>query len=96
MLAGGRARPIGWWARVVLISVLIEGMAMFGALAYVGADLHARFGLGLGMIGALLAAFGAGALLFALNASWRVPKLGQSGLAAAAQHAAGECHADDP
>jgi MFS transporter, YNFM family, putative membrane transport protein len=71
------------WVRVVLISAFIEGTAMFGALAYVGADLHARFGLGLGMVGALLAAFGGGALLFALSASWLVPKLGQSGLAAA-------------
>jgi len=70
------------WVRVVLISVFIEGMAMFGALAYVGADLHARFGLGLGMVGAFLAAFGAGALLFAVSASWLVPKLGQPGLAA--------------
>ena len=70
------------WVRVVLISVFIEGMAMFGALAYVGADLHHRFGLGLGMVGALLASFGAGALLFAANASWLVPKLGQPGLAA--------------
>jgi len=49
------------WVRVVLISVFIEGMAMFGALAYVGADLHVRFGLGLGMVGAFLVAFGAGA-----------------------------------
>jgi MFS transporter, YNFM family, putative membrane transport protein len=70
------------WVRVVLISVFIEGMAMFGALAYVGADLHHRFGLGLGMVGALLASFGAGALLFAASASWLVPKLGQPGLAA--------------
>jgi YNFM family putative membrane transporter len=70
------------WVRVVLISVFIEGMAMFGALAYVGADLHARFGLSLGMVGAYLAAFGAGALAFAVSASWLVPKLGQSSLAA--------------
>jgi MFS transporter, YNFM family, putative membrane transport protein len=55
---------------------------MFGALAYVGADLHHRFGLGLGMVGALLASFGAGALLFAASAIWLVPKLGQPGLAA--------------
>jgi len=63
------------WVRVVLISVFIEGMAMFGALAYVGADLHHRVGLGLGMVGALLASFGAGALLFAASAVWLVPKL---------------------
>src|SRR5262245_31171916 len=57
------------WVRVVLISVFIEGMAMFGALAYVGAHLNADFGLGLGTVGAFLAAFGAGALFFAVNAS---------------------------
>jgi hypothetical protein len=34
------------WVRVVLISVFIDGTAMFGALAYVGADLNTRFGLG--------------------------------------------------
>ncbi|HEU0058709.1 MAG TPA: MFS transporter [Hyphomicrobiaceae bacterium] len=71
------------WVRVVLISVFIEGLAMFGALAYVGADLHHRFGLGLGTVGALLASFGAGALAFAAGASWLVPRLGQPGLAAA-------------
>src|SRR5215510_2643967 len=71
------------WVQVVLVSVFIEGMAMFGGLAYVGADLHHRFGVGLGTVGALLASFGAGALLFAASASWLVPKLGQPGLAAA-------------
>ena len=50
------------WARTVLISVFIEGLAMFGGLAYVGADLHQRFGLSLGVVGALLASFGAVAL----------------------------------
>ena len=70
------------WARTVLISVFIEGMAMFGALAYVGADLHQRFGLSLGAVGALLASFGAGALFYSATASRLVPRLGQSGLAA--------------
>jgi predicted MFS family arabinose efflux permease len=70
------------WARTVLISVFIEGMAMFGGLAYVGAELHQRFGLSLGTVGALLASFGAGALFFSATAGTLVARLGQSGLAA--------------
>ena len=70
------------WVRTVLISVFVEGVAMFGALAYVGADLHQRFGLGLGVVGALLASFGAGALFFSVTAGRMVARLGQSGLAA--------------
>lgn len=69
------------WVRIVLISTFIEGMAMFGALAYVGADLHQRFGLGLAVVGALLAAFGAGALVYSLAAHRMVPWLRQPGLA---------------
>ena len=56
------------WVRTLLISVFIEGVAMFGALAYVGADLHQRFGLSLAVIGALLASFGAGALCYSFTA----------------------------
>ena len=70
------------WARTVLISVFIEGVAMFGALAYVGADLHQRFGLSLGVVGALLASFGAGALFYSMTAGRMVAWLGQPGLAA--------------
>jgi YNFM family putative membrane transporter len=70
------------WARTVLISVFIEGLAMFGGLAYVGADLHQRFGLSLGVVGALLASFGAGALFYSITAGRMVKRLGQPGLAA--------------
>jgi MFS transporter, YNFM family, putative membrane transport protein len=70
------------WARTVLISVFIEGVGMFGALAYVGADLHQRFGLSIGVVGALLASFGAGALFYSMTAGRMVARLGQPGLAA--------------
>lgn len=70
------------WVRVVLASVFFEGLAMFGALAYVGADLHQRFGIGLGLVGAVLGAFGAGALVYSLSAGALVPRLGQRGLLA--------------
>jgi predicted MFS family arabinose efflux permease len=69
------------WVRTVLISVFIEGVAMFGGLAYVGAHLHQRFGLSLGVVGALLASFGAGALFYSITAGRLVPLLGQPGLA---------------
>ena len=70
------------WVRVVLITVFLEGMAMYGAFAYVGAELHQRFGLSFAAIGALLAAFGVGALFYSLTAGALIAKLGQPGLAA--------------
>jgi predicted MFS family arabinose efflux permease len=70
------------WVRVVLISAFLEGMAMFGAFAYVGAELHQRFDIGLGVIGGILVSFGAGALLYVILAGTLVARLGQTGLAA--------------
>jgi MFS transporter, YNFM family, putative membrane transport protein len=70
------------WVRVVLITVFLEGLVMFGAFAYIGAELHHRFDLSFAMIGALLASFGAGALFYSLAASWMIARLGQRGLAA--------------
>jgi predicted MFS family arabinose efflux permease len=70
------------WVRTLLISVFVEGVAMFGALAYVGADLHQRFDLSLAVIGALLASFGAGALCYSFTARILIARLGQPGLAA--------------
>ena len=70
------------WVRTLLISVYVEGIAMFGALSYVGADLHQRFGLSLGAVGALLASFGVGALFYSATAGTMVKRLGQPGLAA--------------
>jgi predicted MFS family arabinose efflux permease len=69
------------WVRVVLGSVFVEGLFMFGAFAYVGAELHERFGLSLGMVGAMLASFGVGALLYSASAGLLVPRLGQPALA---------------
>ena len=70
------------WVRVVLGTTFLEGLAMFGAFAYVGAELHERFGLNLGVVGAMLAAFGVGALFFASAAGALVARLGQPGLVA--------------
>ena len=93
--AGHRDACSGRWVRVVLVTMFLEGVAMFGAFAYVGAELHQRFGLGLGMIGAMLASFGVGALVYSLAAGMLVARLGQPGLAACGRVAAGHrlCHA---
>lgn len=77
-MLGLLARP---WVRVMLISVAIEGFAFYGAFAYIGADLHHRFGVGLGMVGFLIAAFGAGAIAYSLSARWLLARLGERGLA---------------
>jgi YNFM family putative membrane transporter len=69
------------WVRVVLITVFLEGVVMFGAFAYIGAELHHRFDLSFAAIGALLASFGAGAMVYSLCAGRMIARLGQRGLA---------------
>ncbi|MEZ5854543.1 MAG: MFS transporter [Hyphomicrobiaceae bacterium] len=72
------ARP---WVRVMLVSVLIEGFAFYGAFAYIGADLHHRFDLGFAVIGAAMAVFGLGAITYSLSARYLIKVLGERGLA---------------
>jgi predicted MFS family arabinose efflux permease len=71
------------WVRFILGITFLEGAVMFGALAYVGAELHERFGISLTTVGAMLGAFGAGALLYSASAGLLVPRFGQRGLAGA-------------
>lgn len=52
------------YAFTVLAGVVIEGIAIFSVLSFAGASLHARFGLSLGWIGALLACFALGGLIY--------------------------------
>lgn len=81
-MAGGMAailrRP---WVRIVLASVFVEGFAFYGAFAYIGADLHHRFGLGFGLVGLVMASFGAGAILYSLTARRLLAHMGERGLA---------------
>lgn len=69
------------WARVVLGTVFLEGVFLFGPFAYVASHLHARFGLPLSQAGLTLMVFAAGGAVFALGAAWFVRTLGESGLA---------------
>jgi len=69
------------WARTVMLAVAAETALTFGAFAYVGADLHLRFGLSFTLVGLMVGAFGVGGLLYALSVKPLVLRLGQTGLA---------------
>ncbi len=69
-------------ARRILTLVFLEGIAAFGALAFVATHLHDRLGLSLTLAGFVVALFGAGGLVFAALAKPLVKGLGETGLAA--------------
>jgi predicted MFS family arabinose efflux permease len=69
------------WARVVLLTVFLEGMCIFGTFAFMAAHLHTTFGLPLATAGAALMGFGAGGVAFSLGAQRLVAGLGEVRLA---------------
>jgi predicted MFS family arabinose efflux permease len=69
------------WARAVLLAAVIEAALMWGAFAYVGADLHLRFSLSFTLIGVIVACFGIGGLIYAALVPRLVGRFGQIGLA---------------
>jgi MFS transporter, YNFM family, putative membrane transport protein len=69
------------WARFVILAVFIEASAAWGAFAYVGADLHLRFGLSFTGVGIIVGTFGIGGLLYAAAVGPLVNRFGQAGLA---------------
>ena len=69
------------WARTLMLAVALENALMFGAFAYIGADLHLRFGLSFTLVGAVVGTFGIGGLIYALTVKQLVGRFGQVGLA---------------
>jgi MFS transporter, YNFM family, putative membrane transport protein len=69
------------FARIVLIAGFFEGALAWGAFAYIGAYLHLRFGLSFSLVGAVVACFGIGGLIYAALVKLFVYRLGQAGLA---------------
>jgi len=69
------------FARVVITAGFIEGALAWGAFAYIGAYLRLGFGLSFSLVGAIVACFGIGGLLFADLVKLFVYRLGQTGLA---------------
>jgi len=68
------------FARLILIIGVIEAALAWGAFAYIGADLHARFALSFTLIGLTVAFFGVGGLIYAALVKHFVYRLGQTGL----------------
>jgi MFS transporter, YNFM family, putative membrane transport protein len=68
------------FARIILIMAFIEAALAWGAFAYIGANLHVRFGLSLTLIGLTVACFGVGGLIYAGLVRSLVYRLGQAGL----------------
>jgi predicted MFS family arabinose efflux permease len=70
------------WARFVILAVFLEASIGWGAFAFVGADLHLRFGLSFTAIGLVVGSFGVGGLIYAGSVQHLVNIFGQAGLAA--------------
>ena len=69
------------WARVVLVTVFLEGTFMFGAFAFIATHLHRHYDVSLSFAGMLVMLYGAGGVGFAAFASFLVRRLGEVGLA---------------
>jgi predicted MFS family arabinose efflux permease len=67
-------------ARWVLATVFIEGFCFNGAFVYVGASLRDRFDLAYAAIGAILAGYGVGGLIYSRAVRRLLGKLGERGL----------------
>ncbi len=68
------------FARMILIVGFLEGGVAWGAFAYIGANLHERFGLSFTLVGLSVACFGIGGLIYASLVRHFVYRLGQTGL----------------
>lgn len=77
LLAEFRAVLSKPWARVVLLTIFLEGAFVFGPFAFIAAHLHLRLGLQLSTVGALVMLFALGGLAFAFGAQMLVRRLGE-------------------
>ena len=68
------------WARVVLVTVFLEGLFLYGAFAYIVSHLHLVYDVPLSTAGTVVMLFGFGGLLFALGVAALVRRLGEVGL----------------
>ena len=67
------------WPRVIFATVFFEGMAVFGALAFIPWHLHDRFGVSLTLAGLAPGAFALGGLCYALFTRRLLARLGEIG-----------------
>ena len=69
------------WARVVLLTVFVEGILLFGALAFVPTHLHRVYGISLTLAGAIVMLYGVGGLVYAALSPMLIRRWGEAGLA---------------
>ncbi len=69
------------WARVVVMTVFLEGACVFGGFAFFATHLHTVHGLALSTSGMVVMLFGFGGFLFASASATFVRQLGETGLA---------------
>ena len=68
------------WARLVLMTVFLEGGFLYGPFAFIATHLHHVHGVSLTRAGALVMLFGFGGVAFALASGKLVRGLGEAGL----------------
>jgi len=69
------------WARIILLTVCLEGTVVFGTLAFIPAYLHTRFDLSLTAAGAIVGIYGMGGLVYTFLVRRLIPRFGEPGLA---------------
>ena len=69
------------WARVITLTVFLEGAFLFGAFAFIASHLHHTHGLSLSTAGTVVMLFGFGGFLFAGTSRLFVQRFGETGLA---------------
>lgn len=67
------------WVRTVMLTVFLEGALFYGAFAFTGAFLQARFDLSYLLIGTLLAGFGLGGVIYSQMVRRLLATLGETG-----------------
>ena len=81
LIAQCRSVLVRPWARRVLVTVFVEGLALYGPFAFFATHLHVKHGLSLGLAGSMLVAFAAGGVSYSFGAGRLVGRLGEAGLA---------------
>ena len=69
------------WARCVLVTVFLEGAALYGPFAFFATHLHVKYGASLSFAGATLVAYAMGGMSYAFGAGRLLGRLGEAGLA---------------